>query len=252
MKKSGFSQVLPFLILIAGIAGMALQYILFTGAVDERGLLDPSHWADTASWILAALVIVCLAARIAGLNGSLPYEKLFPRSLVAAAGNLIGAVGICQASVELLSAIGQKLNLITAAAGLMAAAVLLAAGLCRVKGVRLPVFLRFFPIIFFMLHLVCRYRQWSSSTQLQEYAFALFASVFLMLTCYQRGALETGAAGRKRYTFFGLSAAFFCLVSGWRHGLFYAAAGIWMLTDHCSLQPVAKSGPKYLHNHQGE
>lgn len=250
MKKRGFPQLLPWLILASGIAGAILQYLLFTFATDEKGLLIPGFWADSGSWILSALVMLCLLLGIRPLNGGLPLNVLFPRSLIAGLGNWIGAAGIGYACISLFG--GSKLELAAAIAGIAAAVVLLIAGLCRMKGRSMSVFLRFVPILFFVLDLICCYRRWVASTQLQEYAFALFASVFLMLANYQRGALEAGSAGRKRYTFFGLAAAFFCILSGYRHGLFYLAEGIWMLTDHCSLAPVVKPGPKYLQRNQEE
>lgn len=250
MKKYTFSQFLPWLILAAGIVGTGLQFVLFSFSMDEKGLLITDFWADSASWILSALIMLCLLLGIRSLNGSLPYEVLFPKSVLAGLGNWIGAVGIGYACTGLLGC--GKLELATAAVGAAAVLILLAAGLCRMKGVQMAAFLRFLPILFFMLNAICDYRRWRNATQLQEYAFALFASVFLMLANYQRGALETGAAGRKRYTFFGLGAAFFCIVSCYRHGLYYLAMGIWMLADHCALQPMAKPGPKYLHRNQEE
>ena len=60
MKKTAFSQFLPWLILVSGIVGTGLQFVLFSSSIDERGLLLTDAWADSASWILSALVLLCL------------------------------------------------------------------------------------------------------------------------------------------------------------------------------------------------
>lgn len=251
MKKSSLPKLIPLLTLCAGIAGCALQLIFRTAGTDEKGLLVSSHWADTASWILTALVIAALALCIRGLGGTPRYSQLFPASLTGAAGCLAGAVGIASVSIRTLVSAPSTLNTAVAVLGFVAAACLLVRAYYRWKGTRPATLLHIPVILFFLIDALLQYRSWSSATQLQEYAFPAFAAILLLLACYHRATLEVKMTGRKSYVFFSYAAAFFCCLIIFADVLFYLPMAVWMLADCCSLK-VLQAQRTQVSENEGE
>lgn len=251
MKNPIKPQWIPRCVLWAGIPGAVLQALYFATAVDEKGLLARGHFADILCWILTAVVMAVLALGIRSLGGIPKYEKLFPASLPGAIGTWLGAVGIAAASIRIFTAPADIFSLVTGGFGFASVVCLAALGYWRLKGQKPPVLVRLPLILFCMLYLICQYRGWSSATQLQEYAFPLFASVFLMLSCYQRAALEVRLGGRRTYVFCTQAAAYFCLLAGAQDPLFYLPMAVWMYLDICSLRlmqrkakPAAQASPE--------
>lgn len=236
MKNPVKPQWIPYVTLCAGILGAALQVLFFATAVDAKGLLVSNHFADILCWIIAAVMLLFLALGIRRLGGIPKYEKLFPASLPGAIGSWIGAVGIAIASIRIFLAHTEIISIGTGVLGFASALCLVALGYWRWKGQKPPVLIRLPLILFSMLHLICQYRGWSNATQLQEYAFPLFASVFLLLSNYQRTALETKLGGRRNYVFCTQSAAFFSFLAAAQDPLFYLPVAVWMYLDICSLR----------------
>ena len=240
MKQVLKPSILPRLTLACGILGLVLQLIFFSTGVDDKGLLPSAHWAETCSWGLTIFMMVLLLLGVRDLGGIPKYDKLFPQSLPAAIGTILGGLGVGIAGLRLLAAREAMLSLATGLIGCACALLLIVQGICRFRGKQLPSLTRIPVTLFCMLHLLCRYRVWSGSTQLQEYGFSLLASVFLMLACYQRAALENKLSGRRIYTLCRLAACFFAFLAAARDPLYYFPAAIWMLTDSCSLRILPK------------
>lgn len=235
MKNPIKPKYLPWICLIAGILGFCLQVIFLAAGADERGLLASGHWADALSWILTALVMLCLGLGIRDLGGVPKFERLFPPSLPGALGCGAAAVGVAITSIRTLLADSALISTLAAALGFAGTLCLVALGYYRLKGRQPKTMLRVPVILFFMLFILCQYQQWSKATQLPEYAFPLFASVFVMLSAYQRAALEAKLAGRRMYIFFTLGGGFFCLLAVPGSGIYYLCLALWLLLDHCSL-----------------
>jgi len=249
MKKLFVPGRIPFLVLFAGILGLIFRIVLFITGTDHRGLLVSGHWADTACWALTAVLLVVLALCCRPLVGNLRIERLFPPSVGAMLGNIAAAIGVAGAAIRILVGSHDAFGMITGIAGFSGAVCLAAVAYWRLKGQRPNGFSRIAIMIFFMLHLMCQYRSWSHATQLQEYAFPLFAAVFLMLTAYQRAALETRMIPRRFYVFFSQAAAYFCFLSVADDALFFLPMALWLFLDTCSLQVLPKKSRPVQEQH---
>lgn len=210
MKHPFRFSILPYFTLGAGGLGLVLRLWLFS-AVDSKNLLPVNHPADPLLYILSAVVlgILFLATRI---PKPLPGGKKVHRILcgicyvVAAAALLFTGCSGFFTSTGILETLASAAYLVGAAAALVMAA------LTYYKK-RLPFGLMAVFTAVLMLTTISLCRKWGIEPQLQVYFFPLMASVFTVLSAYQRTALTIRAGKLHLFTFFNQSALFFCLVS---------------------------------------
>lgn len=234
MKINTKPNILPWFTLGAGGLGICLRVWLL-GLKDEQGLLPAGHIAGTMSFILFALVlgVIFLCAR--QLTPMHRYSHLFPADLFGAIGCAVGAVGFVYAAFS--QPINSFLAVLCLIAGIAAALSLLFTGYCRMTGKQSAFWFHCIITVYFMLHLIRQCRTWGSQPQLQLYFFAFLGSVFLLLTAYQRTALDAGHGLRQWYVFFNQSALFCCLMASvGEQKLFYLTMAAWTATNLCSLQ----------------
>lgn len=241
MNKLLKTTNLPFFTLLAGLIGFALRLWLFGTGVDEKGLLIANHPAGILVWILTALVMAVLALGVRKLTAVSRYSLLFPSSVFAGIGCILGAAGILYVNIRELLQVRDAITVVTLILGVVAAVALVLLGACRWQGKRPAYWLQSAMTVYFMLHLVSQYRLWSAEPQLQVYFFPLLASVFLMLTAYHGAVLDAGKKGNRRWYVFGSqSALFFCCLSlqgaSWP---FYLTMALWLGTGLCSLRNPA-------------
>ena len=237
-----FKPVLaPILALAAGVVGFFLRFWLFRTGIDDKGLLVTGHAADTACWILTALVILVLALCVRGLAPLGKYSQLFPARPLAGIGCILAAAGILYVNIRDLLQRQDAITVVTLILGVVAAIALLILGICRWRGGRPSFWVQSAMTIYFMLHLVSQYRLWSAEPQLSVYFFPLLASVLLMLTAYHGTVLDATKKGSRRWFVFSSQAAlYFCLLSlqgsSWP---FYLTMALWLATGLCSLKSPA-------------
>ena len=236
MKNFFKSTLLPWFTLGAGGIGLALRIWLFS-AVDDKGLLPAGHFADIATFVLTAAVMVVLFLCVQPLSPVGKYSKLFPGSLYRTIGCGLGALGILFAAVTALSSQAGILCVAAFVAGLLAAAALGYVALCRFKGIR-PSFVSHAVItVFLMLYTVSQCRVWGSEPQMQHYCFQLLGCIFLMLTGYHHTVLDSQKGSRRWFVFFSQAALFCCcLCFSGENRLFYMGMAAWQALDLCSLQ----------------
>jgi len=234
---------LPLLVLVSGLAGLALRIWLFASE-DARGLLPAGHPAGILCFILTAIVLLALFLGTRSLRPFSNYSQLFPASVLHAVGCFAGVSGFLYAlTTEFFSGLG-ALPLITATVGLIAVGCLGFTGIFRLKGLR-PSFLLYGAVtVFLMLYTVCQCRHWNSEPQVAVFFFPLLASVLLMLTGYYHTVLALQKGSRRWFAFCSQAALFFCLLSlNDRNWPFYLGMALWLLLDRCSLRTAA---PRYL------
>ena len=169
----------------------------------------------------------------------------FAPTPLASVGFFVQAVGFGIAAWTLLSYTTLALRTATGILGILSALCAAVAGIYAIRGYRThPLF--FCPgSLFFVCFLFCRYQQWSAEPQLQNYAFQLLASIFLMMTSFYRASLELSGGKLRGYVFCNQTSLFFCCLSLttslWP---FYLATGIWTVTDLISLRAVRPAKPK--------
>lgn len=236
---------LPFAVFGAGLLGLLLRFWLFTAGVDERGLLVPGHVAEILLWLLTVCVAVVLFVKTRHLIKAPKYSFNYPASIPGAVGAGLGAVGILLQAISGFSE-GDLLQILAGIVGILSAAGIGFVALCRWKGRPVSVVFHALACCYLMLHLVCLYRLWHGNTQLVDYGFRLFAVVCLMLSLYHRACFDAGMGKRRPLVFFHLAAVYFCLTTIYGSGswLFYLFSALWMVTDLCSLTPIAEGRKK--------
>lgn len=237
MKNLFKPTILPLFTLCAGVLGFLLRIWLYATGVDEKGLIITSHPANALIFILTALVIAVLFLCTRSLNAKHSYSELFPGSKTGAAGCFAAAAGILVTDTVEIFLKRDPITTATLILGLAAAACLLFLGFCRLKQLRPSFLFHTVVTVYMMLHPLSQYRLWSSDPQLQNYCFQLLASVFLLLACYHRTALDVKGGNCKWYALYNQAALFFCCLSlntgSW---LFYLTMAVWTATNLCSLK----------------
>ena len=236
-----FSPIhLPWFIPAAGILGFGLRIWLLADGFDEKGLLVAGHPAATLIWILTALVMILLIISCLPLVQANKYTFNYPASVTGAAGEALAAVGILVATVRGIFHIQDILSVICLVLGFLSVPALAYGAYCRLKDRQPPAFLHGAVCLFWMMRLVCQYRIWSPDPQLQDYAFQLLATVFLMLACFHRAAFDADMGHRRMSAIFHFSAVYFCCISipGCGDWPLYLTCGIWAGLNLCSLVPM--------------
>lgn len=236
MKNLLNSKNTPFLILILGILGAALRWLLYALTTDEKNLIPLFHPLAIGLWVVTAVTVILILTAIVPLRNAENNPSRFSPSLPAALGALAAAAGI-GLSVLLDGNAAGTLSLVRKILGILSSVALLAVALCRFRG-KEPVFgLHALLCVFFSVHMVSCYRGWSSNPQLMDYLFSLFASIGLMLFSFYHGCLEAGMGKLRLLPATGLLTAYCCIValSGTDHLWLYLGCGLWAFTNLCRL-----------------
>lgn len=236
MNNSLRRGIFPWLALLAGIIGLALQSWLCSSA-DSRGLLPAFHISSVLSLLLLAATLGCCLFALSKTAPAASCGTLFPRSRLAAAGIAMGAIGML-ISAFFAPAAG-ILKLLTPICGALAGGALLVTAYCRFQGLRPHCLLHSAVAVFLIVRTMACCQNWGSEPQLQSYLFPLLASLFLLIASYYRAELDVLPKNILRYGFFS-QAALMCCLSSAAHpqGLFYLSAAIWLAGDFFALPPA--------------
>lgn len=232
MKTINKTRLFPWTTLLVGLIGFALRCWLYSDV--EEKLLPAHHPAETICFILLAVMIAAIWLGVQNVSARAAYGELFPKSVTAAVGIFIAAVGL---GVSAFTAEGVGLlRYVVPGVGVLAVVVLVLTGLLRLKGWKPAWMLYGVVAVYLILRTMASCSAWSSQTQLQAYFFQLLGSCFLLLAAYYRVALCARGGRPTLYVFFAQAALFCCCLScvggDW---LFYLSSGIWMAADYCTL-----------------
>ncbi len=199
MKTICKPRHLVFFAAISGAAGQGLRRLLYAFAVDEGGLLTAGHPLEILLWLLTAAVTAVILLSVARLDGSQRYEHNFSRSPGAGLGHFVMAGGILVTVLFFGEGTSGGLRLLWKGVGFLSVPCLIWAGIDRWQG-RRPLFWTHFTVcVFFVLHMLSNYQNWSRDPQLQDYVFELLCCACLALFAYQLTAFDVGS-GRRRMT----------------------------------------------------
>ena len=254
MKKLLKPATLPWFVLVTGGIGIMLRFWLLSN-IDSKGLLIAGHPAGILLWVLTACTIGVVIYGCLPVVQANKYAFNFPASLPGAVGEGVLAVGILVAGILTLSNASGFLSVATAIIAFLCAPTLALCSFYRWKGVKPLFLLHGFVCLFWVLRLISLYRDWSPEPQLQRYIFQLLTHIFMMISCYQRTAFDTGNGSRRSHATAHLMAAFFSCLSivGSRDWYLYVACVLWAITDLCRLTPMPKKAapmPKKDENHE--
>lgn len=225
MKHPFRSRILPLFTMGAGGLGLALRLWLYAG-IDEKGLLPAGHMADYSLFLLSALTIGVLF---------LATRELTPRRINKKYLRLSGTVayalaGICLILTAILKLSGSMVRLawLAVAAALVGGLILLLMAVMRFFRKRPPYWASAIITAVLMLNTVAQCQVWGSEPQLQEYFFPLLASIFLILSAYEKTKFTAKRGDARTLAFFSQCALFFCCVSlNTAHWLLYFGMMLW-------------------------
>lgn len=233
MNRISKPGLFPWFSLLTGLIGLSMQSVMLS-AVDRNGLLPAGHFGGVVSFILLAVTLGTCFLTLRRASFSHAYGHQFPKSYIAAAGNVLGAAGMiyCTVTQSAAGVFGILLRVLGALSGV----VLLVMAYCRAKGQRPNYLLRCVVTVYLLLRTVACCRDWGAEPQLQLFFFPLMASLFLAMASYYHTELDAKNGDCRRYFFMSQAALFCCCLSiPGEGGLFYLFAGIWMAADHCVL-----------------
>lgn len=225
MKHPFRAHILPLFPLAAGALGLLLRLWLFS-AVDEKGLLPASHFADSALYILTALTLGLLFP-VSRSQHPRPIRQRFSRA-ASVLGCLLGSIGMILTGFSHQST---RFSGIGAAACIVGGLALLAMAVLKIFRKRISYVFPATLTLALMLDTISQCQSWGSAPQLQEYFFPLMASVFLILSVYHITMHIAGSGKPDLLTFFSQSAVFFCCtclnISRW---FFYLGLLLWIIS----------------------
>ena len=240
MKNRGKGNILSLAMLLFGIAAMLLRAQLYLTAVDDKGLLIRNTPAEMTVLALTAAVAVALLLVLKNDRGSDLYEDNYSASVPAGLGHVAAATGIYTLVQSAHFPMAGYMGLIWRILGLAAPVCLVLAGIARIVGKKPFFLLHVVPCLFFLVQVIGRYQLWSSNPQMQDYLFALLATLSLALFAHHTAAFEAGLGNRKLVLGAGLAAVYLCLAELARTdcaGLYFGCM-FWALTGMCRVTPV--------------
>ena len=220
-----------------GTVGAILRVVLLRTAIDEKGLLIPSHFANLGLWAVSILFVLLtwvLLKKKLGDNGS--FSDVFPKCRIRFGLSAAAAAVLAVESLRQLG-LGQKLPGIL---GLLAALGMAGASVSRLKGSRpLPLF-HILVCVFFIARLVLSFQGWSADPQFQDYSMQLLASVSLMLFSFHRASCDAKLMDREATARYSLLSAGYCLISlsDPTMPLLYTAGALWSIGAGPNLQKL--------------
>ncbi len=238
MKSKWNINLLPWLILGLGGFAAALQRLMLSLFLDEKGLLIPWNLPQLLTGVLTIAVTALVLLPVRKLEGSNRYGDNFSPSLAGGITAFLAAIGILLLLAGNLEKVYDNLGKVWLAVGVLAVPCLLFTGFCRIQG-RRPAFpFHGLLCIFFAVHLAHHYRLWSGDPQTANYLWQLLGSVGLTLTAYYRAAFDVGLGRRRMQIAVGLLTGYCCLAaSTGADGIYYLLSGLWALCNLCSLTP---------------
>jgi hypothetical protein len=210
MKHPFSTKILPYFTLIAGVTGFRLRALLFS-AMDEKHLLPANHPADSCLFLLTAIVLGVLFLSTRKLTvRPISHKRLRSFELFAAFCYALGGLGLIAAG---LAGYSTKLALPATLASLAGGLDLIVMAFLKLLGKKLPYGLPAVLTVVLMLSTVAQCQSWGTIPQLSVYFFPMMASIFLILTAYQKTAVTAGSGNPTHLAFFSQGALFFCFIA---------------------------------------
>lgn len=222
----------------AGLIGLCLRQWLLSAAVDSKGMLT-SHPAVYLCWlpvaVVAVVLILCAASRSRCTLVPMPLR---------AVGAAFSALGLTVMGVQFATRMQGPPDIALCVLAIAGAICSTAEAWLIARRQRIPSFLYFPSILFFIVFLLLRYRQWSCEPELHLYFFQLTAAVGLMFSLYHKALLSEGDARCTRYLVFSRGALFFCIcaIAGGSDSIFYGTMAVSLIFDGCTASVT--SAPK--------
>ncbi|MBR4972624.1 MAG: hypothetical protein IKY59_06615 [Oscillospiraceae bacterium] len=239
MKK--YIPYANLLALGAGAFGMLLQFLLYWGGTDEKGLYPAAHpaWVLLCVLFPAVVIFLWLLTRKVGISRN--YRGNFPASLSAAAGYLVAAAGLLFAGIRNLDN-DKLIYLISGSLGILGSILLLWAAWCRYRGQKCTGMPHALPCFFFALQLFVIGQSLGAEPELCRYLFRFLAILSMLPACYLLWGFDVGMGKRQNCMFWCLTSGYLNLVAiaGNPQWLLHLCMAAWMLSALPRLQYLPK------------
>ena len=210
MKSPFHSHILPRFAVLCGLVGLLLRIWLFS-AIDEKGLLPVGHFAEYALFIVAAVAILVIFLATRNLTPRRLHKYTIRNANIFAYA--AGGLGLILNAVFILFKSPVRLALMATVVSLLGGIVMFLTAYLYKANKRFSYLLPTAVTVALMLDAVAQCQVWGSLPQFQEYFFPLMASIFLILTAYERTLFCARKPRPKTLAFYSQSAVFFCIVS---------------------------------------
>ena len=210
MKSPFHSHILPLFAVFSGLLGLLLRIWLFS-AIDEKGLLPAGHFAGYALFVVSAIAIAVVFLASCNLSPRLLRKRTIRTFNILA--YFAGGMGLILNAVFILSKSPVRLALVSTVTSLLGGIVMFLIAYLYKASKQIPYLLPAAVTVALMLDAVAQCQVWGSLPQLQEYFFPLMASIFLILTGYERTLFAARKPRPSVLAFYSQTAVFFCIVS---------------------------------------
>lgn len=209
--------------LLLGASGAGLHRMIYSRALDDRGLIVPGN-------VYGIVLLVLTAAALLGAVAVSTKTKVTANGKPPVVGCIVYALGIW--SLTLTGAKGPAPLVLLYRTVTYAALVSLALMvILRLLGKPHYFLLDVCPCLLCILHLVECYQLWSEVPQLMDYVFSLGAILCAMLFSYHNMAMRAELPGSRVYVFAGLAGIFFCCIAAMQNVFpyYFLSTAVWMI-----------------------
>ncbi len=247
MKKLLTPRGIPLAAVLLGAAALGLRFSLYRSATDATGRLMVGTLPGMALDLLTLGVIFAVTAAALVQKGSNEYAANFSPSRAAFLGHMVLAAGLLATVLgndpRMPGYLGSAWTLL----GLCSAVCLVWTGLFRLKGRQGPFFGHMVPGLFLTVHMINHYQLWCSNPQFQDFGFALFATVCMVLLSYYQAAFDADMGSRRKLLVSGTLAVYLCLaeLAVSSYPWLYAGGAVWAATGLCSWKAPGRAKGRY-------
>lgn len=205
----------PLLALVFGgsLCGFLLRLYMNAVCFEESRLLHPGCAMRVLLMALSLVVVLGFLWLSAGMGSDGGFRRNYNPFAPAAVSCFLSAALLLAFSILSLRENGDGFSRLVAFLGFPAALCLVFLGLARMEGKPCPFPFTLGICAYLALRLICQFRRWNSDPVIDDYCYALLASVAAMLAAYHTAGFSMNQGSRRRSLFFGLTAIYFSAVS---------------------------------------
>lgn len=224
----------PLLALAFGgsLCGFLLRLYMSFNCFEEGRLLHQGCVMHVLLLLLSLGILVGFLIISIGMGSDGNFRRNYKPFAPAAVSLFLSAALLLVFSILSLKEDGDGFARLVVFLGFPAALCLVFLGLARLEGKPCPFPFSLGACVYLALRLVCQFRRWNPDPVIEDYCYALLASVASMLAAYHTAGFSLNQGGRRRSLFYCLAAIYFSAISladGGNGLLFYGSMIFYMM-----------------------
>ena len=234
--------------ILAALAAYFLRLRQLETAFDEAGRVLTDLKPGLFTWV-CVLVVVLFAVYSFLLRPRKQYSALTDRSPILLGLTIAVSLGMIVGCVAMALALEQLGDVLLAAGGVITAILWGVVGLDRYRGRQIPAAMFMVSALFYAIHLIYVFRDWSQDPQILDYCFDLLAMISIMCATFHLGGFCFDKGSRRLTVFFCFCGVIFgaaALAGGSLPEVgMTGGAMLWLLVNlHVLLRPARKRDAK--------